>query len=84
MRIDPEVAKGCPDQYLVDLDWLLSPGLPQPFTMMVALRSLPGSLAREDYMDCVVRCPACGSRFELLCETYHGRGGRCRWLNHRA
>jgi hypothetical protein len=34
-----------------------------------------GGLARDDYVECDLSCEACGQRFELRCETYHGSGG---------
>jgi hypothetical protein len=34
-----------------------------------------GDLPWTDYIDCEVRCPQCGTRFRLTCETYHGSGG---------
>jgi hypothetical protein len=42
------------------------------------LTIVSGSLARDDYMVCDLSCPSCGQRFELRCETYHGRGGQWR------
>jgi hypothetical protein len=40
-----------------------------------------GDLARSDYIECDLRCAACGQRFELRCETYHGGGGEWRVLD---
>jgi hypothetical protein len=37
-----------------------------------------GGLAWDDYIECDLHCSACNQRFELRCETYHGRGGAWR------
>lgn len=34
-----------------------------------------GDLQWSDALECTLRCAACGQRFQLTCETYHGSGG---------
>jgi len=41
-----------------------------------SLRIESGSLAYEDVIVCDLSCTACGGRFHLDCETYHGSGGK--------
>jgi hypothetical protein len=35
-----------------------------------------GDLSWSDIVECELHCPNCGQKFQLSCETYHGRGGR--------
>jgi len=37
-----------------------------------------GDLQWGDSIDCTLKCPDCGKRFHLTCETYHGSGGEWR------
>jgi hypothetical protein len=39
------------------------------------LKITKGSLEWDDLIDCMMECAACGQRFVLSCETYHGSGG---------
>ncbi len=40
-----------------------------------------GSPARSDVIESELHCAGCGRRFELVCETYHGRGGHWRAID---
>lgn len=40
-----------------------------------SLGIVAGDLCYEDFIDCELQCRSCGSRFKLVCETYHGSGG---------
>jgi hypothetical protein len=51
--------------------------------LMTAIRSGAleiefGDLQWDDVIDCTLKCPVCGQRFHLTCETYHGKGGEWR------
>ena len=39
------------------------------------LRVESGDLQWSDIIKCTIRCAHCGTRFQLVCETYHGSGG---------
>ena len=39
------------------------------------LRVESGDLQWSDIIECTIRCAHCGTRFQLVCETYHGSGG---------